>query len=405
METITLHDNWYINPIEFPNADDYVMDIYNISQANTGFIHAWDSNLFFEEASQLLVNAIRLFRIGYFDCAFYSLRQTLELSIGTIYLTENPEKKGDWQSLKSGFESNTMPKELKNKDNPFKDITEKMPAFFNKIRSTQKAIHKYVHKQGYASFYQVRRNPFLLKQKDIRKEDLLEDFESFLKVCIGAVAVYRLSMDALPVVLMDEEMLYRSGDFITAPYSEEVVDKYIGIYNLNDFKKTKIYKDFCASLSEHEKQNEAVFHLIHEHYFDRNHEDDYIAQLDLCTFIDRIAMCLFTISTKISQIFIEGIHWYFSDVKSYNQKRGITLGSTYFEGLFCNNNSNFNIAYHNVYISRCLINGDYTYMEHNEPLSKEEISCIAIVVEQLSEAAKQIDKNWESIIKEAKNEK
>lgn len=47
METITLHDNWYINPIEFPNADDYVMDIYNISQANTGFIHAWDSNLFF----------------------------------------------------------------------------------------------------------------------------------------------------------------------------------------------------------------------------------------------------------------------------------------------------------------------------------------------------------------------
>lgn len=44
-------------------------------------------------------------------------------------------------------------------------------------------------------------------------------------------------------------------------------------------------------------------------------------------------------------------------------------------------------------------------MEHNEPLSKEEISCIAIVVEQLSEAAKQIDKNWESIIKEAKNEK
>jgi len=101
---------------------------------------------FFEEASQLLVNAIRLFRIGYFDCAFYSLRQTLELSIGTIYLTENPEKKGDWQSLKSGFESNTMPKELKNKNNPFKDITEKMPAFFNKIRSTQKAIHKYVHK-------------------------------------------------------------------------------------------------------------------------------------------------------------------------------------------------------------------------------------------------------------------
>ena len=83
MENLVYH-NWYINPIEFPNADDYVMDIYNISQANTGFVHAWDSNLFFEEASQLLVNAIRLFQMGYLDCAFYSLRQSLELSIGSV---------------------------------------------------------------------------------------------------------------------------------------------------------------------------------------------------------------------------------------------------------------------------------------------------------------------------------
>lgn len=219
MENI-VHNNWYVNPIELPNADDYVMDIYNISQANTGFIHAWDSNLFFEEATQLLVNAIRLFQMGYFDCAFYSLRQSLELSIGTIFLTENPNKKKDWQSLKSGFESNTMPKALKEKDTTFKDMTEKMPVFFGKIRNVQKAIHKYVHKQGYASFYQVRRNPFLLEQKDIKKENLVEDFEKYLIVCIGAVAIYRLSIDALPVVLMDEEMLFRSSDFITAPYSE-----------------------------------------------------------------------------------------------------------------------------------------------------------------------------------------
>lgn len=403
-EKIT-HDNWYINPIELPNADEYIFDLYNISLANTGFVHAWESNLFFEEASQLIVNAIKLFQLGYFDCAFYSLRQSIETSIGTIYLTENPDKKDDWEALREGFESGKMSAYLKKNETTFRDLVQKMPKFFENIRNTNKAINKYVHKQGAQTFYCVRKNLFLLKQKHVTEGQLLNDFENFLKVCIGAVAVYRLSIDALPVVLMDEEMLYRSGDFITAPYSEEFVDKYIGIDNLNDFKKTKIYKDFCASLSEHEKQNEAVFHLIHEHYFDRNHVDDYIAQLDLCTFIDRIAMCLFTISTKISQIFIEGIHWYFSDVKSNNQKRGITLGSSYFEGLFCNNNSNFNIAYHNVYISRCLINGDYTYMEHNEPLSKEEISCIAIVVEQLSEAAKQIDKNWESIIKEAKNDK
>lgn len=403
MEKI-VHDNWYVNPIGLPNADDYVMDIYNISQAYTGFIHAWDSNLFFEEATQLLVNAIRLFQMGYFDCAFYSLRQSLELSIGTIFLTENPNKKKDWQSQKSGFESNTMPKALKEKDTTFKDMTEKMPAFFGKIRNVQKAIHKYVHKQGYASFYQVRRNPFLMKQKDIKKENLVEDFEKYLVVCIGAVAVYRLSIDALPVVLMDEELLFRSDDFITTPYSEEFVDKYIGLDNLSDFKKTEIYKDFCTSLLEHEKQNEAMFNLIHWQYFDRGRMDDYNAQLHLCTFIDRIAMCLFTISEKISQVFVDGIHWYTSDVKSENHKRGITIGSSYFEVLF-SDNSNSNLAYHNVYLSRCFINGDYTYMEHNEPLSKEELSCIAIVAEKLSGTANQYEKNWESFIEEAKKEK
>lgn len=405
METITLHDNWYVKPIELPNAEEYVMDIYNISQANTGFVHAWDANLFFEEASQLLVNAIRLFQMGYFDCAFYSLRQSLELSIGTIFLTENPKKKEDWQSLKSGFESNTMPKALKEKETSFKDMTEKMPAFFGKIRNTQKAIHKYVHKQGYASFYQVRRNTILLKRNNIRIEDLVEDFEKYLKACIGAVAVYRLSIDALPVVLMNEEMLFRSGDFITAPYSEEFVNKYIGHDNIEAFKKTQIYIDFCASLSLNEKQNEVVFNLIHWQYYDRKRMDDYNAQLQLCTFTDRIAMCLFTISEKISQVFVDSIHWYTSDVKSDNQSRGITFGSSYFEGLFSNYSSDFNLPYHNVYLSRCLINGDYTYMEHNDTLSKEEITCIEIIVEQLTETAKQVDKNWKSIIIETKDDK
>ena len=84
---------WSVKPIEFTNAEDYIFDISNISEADTGFIHALESNLFFKEASQLLVNAIKLFQLGYFDCALYSLRQSLEISIGSIYLTENPTKK------------------------------------------------------------------------------------------------------------------------------------------------------------------------------------------------------------------------------------------------------------------------------------------------------------------------
>ena len=70
------------------------------------------------------------------------------------------------------------------------------------------------------------------------------DFEYYLKLCIGAVAIYRLAIDALPVVLMDEDIRLRTGDLITEPYSQEFVDTYIGSENIEAFKTTEIYNNF-----------------------------------------------------------------------------------------------------------------------------------------------------------------
>lgn len=44
----------------------------------------------------------------FFDAAFYSLRQSIEISIGTLYLTANPEKLEKWKALEPGFESGKM---------------------------------------------------------------------------------------------------------------------------------------------------------------------------------------------------------------------------------------------------------------------------------------------------------
>lgn len=142
METITIHDNWYVKPLELCNAEKYIEDINNISFATTGFIHTWESNLFFEEACQLLVNAIRLFLRGYYDCAFYSLRQSIETSIGIIYLTANPNKENEWKMLCDGFDSGAMSNWLRKYEPTFKDIREKMTGFFDGVRDTQLKINK-----------------------------------------------------------------------------------------------------------------------------------------------------------------------------------------------------------------------------------------------------------------------
>ena len=398
METTTIQDNWYIKPLKLPNVEKFVSDINIISFATTGFVHAWESNLFFEEACQLIVNAIKLFQLGYFDCAFYSLRQSIETSIGIIYLTANPNKEDEWKTLLGGFESVKMTDWLKNNEPTFKDIREKMHDFFDNVWNVQKRMNKYIHKQGYASFYQVTRNPFLVQQKGASESQIIMDFEYYLKLCIGAVAIYRLAIDALPVVLMDEDLRLRTGDLITEPYSREFVDTYIGSENIEAFKTTEIYKDFYESLHRNEKQNDAVYDLIHFQYYNREKMDDYVTQLHLCSFTDRIAMCLYTISIKITHVFVDGIHWYHSDVKSSNNDKSITIGLGYFEDIFSNTENDFNNCYYNVFLSRCQINGNYTYFEHNDVLSENEIECVRLVAIKLSDLACQIEKELSSLI-------
>ena len=398
MENIKIQDNWYIKPLELPNVEKFVSDINNISFATTGFVHAWESNLFFDEACQLIVNAIKLFQLGYFDCAFYSLRQSIETSIGIIYLTANPNKEDEWKTLLSGFESGKMTDWLKNNEPTFMDIREKMHSFFDNVWDVQKRMNKYIHKQGYASFYQVTRNPFLVQQKGTSESQIIMDFEYYLKLCIGAVAIYRLAIDALPVVLMDEDIRLRTGDLISEPYSQEFVDTYIGSENIEAFKTTEIYKDFYESLHRNEKQNDAVYDLIHFRYYNREKVDDYVTQLHLCSFTDRIAMCLYTISVKISHVFVDGIHWYHSDVKSSNNDKSITVGLSYFEDFFSDTENDFNKCYYNVFLSRCQINGNYTYFEHNEMLSANEIECVRLVAIKLSDLACQIKKELSSLV-------
>lgn len=90
---------WKVRKFCLPNAYEYLLDIENITWAATGLIEDVGVNRFFEEASQMIANSVFLFQEGFFDAAFYSLRQSIEISIGTLYLTANPEKLSAWKNL------------------------------------------------------------------------------------------------------------------------------------------------------------------------------------------------------------------------------------------------------------------------------------------------------------------
>lgn len=120
-----------LHKFELPKADEYITAINNIQLADTGFINAMETNKFFAEACQMIVNAIHLYQNGYFDCALYSLRQSIELSIGTIFLNANPDKYKDWNKLEKGFESGYMAHYLANNEPSFKEVRDKLTDYFD----------------------------------------------------------------------------------------------------------------------------------------------------------------------------------------------------------------------------------------------------------------------------------
>lgn len=370
---------WKIRKFVLPNSSEYLRDINNIRWAETGLINAFGSNRFFDEASQMIANSIYLFQEGFFDAAFYSLRQSIEISIGTLYLTANPKKMNEWEKLEPGFESGTMAKFLREHEPAFKEIRTKMPAFFDNIHAIQKKTNKYVHKQGFFSFYTTQKYPYPDHQKESIHNKIVLDFEETLKVAIGAVAVYRLAIDPLPIILMDEELIKRSGDFVTEPYSKEFVDKYIGFENIELYKQTEIYQDYKEWLMSQEKQNEAVYNIIHWQIIDRNKFDDILAQIHLLSFTDKIAVAIMMSSIKIPQVYIDGCFHYCSEVKPLHSD--IVYGNLYSDLCFTNDN-NFNIpSKGGTYISRIKIHDNYSYIESIDMFDELEIKTLNYIAQ------------------------
>lgn len=366
--------------------------------ADTGRLDAMYTNGFFDEATQVIANAIRLFQLGYFDCAFYSLRQSLELSIGVVYINAEPKRLKDWNQLEDGFEMGKMLNELKKNETYFKDIRDKMNPYFERLRMRQQQINKYVHKQGYQSFY-LKNRSFDSERREKWIVRVTKDFELALKDCIGAVAMYRLAIDAMPAVLMDEDIMMRSGDFMTMPFSDSFIRKYVGEDIFTTYKQTKRYKELYESLSCWEKQCPAVFDLIHWQHVDRECMNDYISQAHLLSVYDKLAVSIFAISKKISRIFVTCFIEYSSDVQTCNSKT--VLGAKYYDELFAERMRN--LPNGDMFLSRVLVNNEYTVLEHTEELDENEWCSIETIGKTFGNSIRETEKMMDDILKEARN--
>lgn len=390
-----MHSSLYeVVPIDFPQGVGYISDIEMITMSITGILEAQVSNMTLNESCMMLINAIKVFEMGFFDCAFYSLRQTIELSIGGIYLYSDKKRLHGWNKGERGFEKGRMTQLLKNNDATFSDVIEKLQFYFDDLQKAESKINKYVHKQGVSTFYTYHGHTPNYYQK--HKAKLIRDFDTFLKDCIGAVAVYRLIVDPLPLLLTDQNIAMRTPDTITAPFGQSFINKYINERVVEAYKQTAIYQGYYEELSAREKQNEAVYDLIHWQLIDRSFAADYKEQAHLLSAHDKLALIISFASEKVSNCYLmDGFLLYFTDVKSF-RKNALTIGNSFFQKYFADER-NYNLPFDTVFISRCNAFGETHYFEHNEPLVEQEFALIEQCASELNmkyEKTNEQLKNW-----------
>lgn len=325
-----------ICPVVLVGKEKYYLDLMNIEHSWTGRMDVGNiGNTFIMEAEQQIINAIELFEQGYFDCAYYSLRSAVDLSTTMVFLADMPNDERDafldnWKETKDFPMQGQMIKLLSNRGYVFTDMKVKMPDFFLKAKELSAELNKYVHKQGLQHFYISRNHPLSFPKS---QESFISTFEEYLRRCIGIVAVMRLAIDPFPILLMDEEILYRCFDTLTEAYSNDFVEKYIGFDILNAYKQTDLYTGTYNAFIGDEKKNEAVFNVVKHQYIDSQKMDNLLKQLHLMSKDDIICVLLVQACNKVIKLYcLNGMLMYFTE-KETNRK-AMTWAGNDFKSLF-----------------------------------------------------------------------
>lgn len=330
------HPQRYItneNALDYYHLYSYVDEL---ADSISGIVETPSFNQFLLESCQLLANSLDLIHQGYFDAAFYSVRQAGEvILIGTLFSNlEESERKAKyekWVSLDRFPSFSELSKMLRSKDIEYRDLLEQMPEIDELISKLNKRANKYIHKQGHESFYTKPYEVVPESAKHIR-EDFTDYFTTTVKVC----AIFRLAVDPFPILLSDPECEFRFPDCMTLEFGQNFIDNCLGNEFVKHYIETDYYRNWVNAIkSTFPQLKEATYNVSNQHYIDLSHIEDILDELDKLTLYEATAV-LFTalFSEKVIAIHITGMldafsnsarpssGLYLSDMSAYAEQLG-----------------------------------------------------------------------------------
>lgn len=130
--------SWRHHPLRYVAREDELAYsllydyVDQLADSVSGLVSTPSFNQFLLESCQLLANSLDLIHQGYFDAAFYSVRQAGEvILIGTLFSnleeSEHKAKYEKWVSLDRFPSFSELSKMLRSKDIEYRELLEQMP--------------------------------------------------------------------------------------------------------------------------------------------------------------------------------------------------------------------------------------------------------------------------------------
>ncbi len=370
-------DRMLLSKCRLPEHDELLETLRSLIPT-TGNLTEFFCNMFLSESVELLKHAFFLYEDGYFDCAFYSVRQSIENVNNMLLSVLDAEKYKLWKD-KARFPSDKAVKEQLDKQNDaYNEIKTAIPDFFEKYDNLLKRANKYIHKQGFDTFYIYKHS---LSTQDIEERNSL--FVSFLKYGIGMMLIMNIVLDPLSLALSDTEVdSHIPFEPMTEAIPIYVFEEYLSIDIIEKIKNTSHYcsiKEYFLSLEE---LKHATYAVKRYDFFDVNQLDEIESQIKQLNLAEALMFCILKSGIKAT-------HFYWDNsIMGYSTSYEPTVHlSSYSSNQFDDYLKHMtpNHLWHDMYISGYKVLDSYLIVQHNEPLTENEIAIIKVLVDVSNE--------------------
>lgn len=357
--------------VTLPQRETILDALNGLELMTVGLGDRFFCNSFLAESVRLLINSVFLYEEGYFDCAFYSIRQATETVNNMLYIANKGKSELIKWNDKNYFPMNArIVKQLSEVDAFYSEVKDAIPNFFSAHENLMKKSHKIIHKQGFDTFYLIRKNPAYGAK--FCKEDEVALFSDFLTKTICMLIILYIIVDPVSLVLSDEDLSMRFNfDPMEEPANVEYLQEHLGTDVVTKIKRTSYFTTFSSFFETKEKMLPATFNVVRNHAFDLDCLEEIQSQRHLLNIYEKLILDLLLANIKFTQIYPECyLSGYITSIQSKFQR--MEWSSTEYEQ-YLSITESFNLSYHTIF--RSIVNGPRSnwLLDHNEPFSDTDI--------------------------------